>query len=996
MKASCSVLCCLTLLAGGLACGDGSAPDSGNKQAFQAPILDDPTDLGQTVDLQGHVDFGASVVGHFSDSRPLIGYLLDALRGARLTLELQASQDGNDDPVLVLYGPADASGIMGEKIALDDDGRDGRNSLIDGLALPADGTYLVLVTSYSGRDTGEYKLTVGCRGNCGEPVCPDILCDLYCPNGFMTDENGCPICRCRENPEYCRTDRDCPDGFFCNPCPPANDVDPVAGGNGDAEGGSEDLDGDGNRDESDPGTEPVCGPPRCEPIHNDYCESDADCPPGYACELRWDEVPLCDENYDAAGNPTDPDMPCYEPPQGVCVPRQHECFSDDDCPAGYHCELPFLDQGMNCEPNADGTVPDDCLPPGGVCMPDELKCQSDADCPEGMVCEWFRDGVATDPETGDVECYPGERCGWDHGICVPGGCICPDIWAPVCAVTPWGEEMTFGNVCEAECEGARIIHEGECGGQNLECFSDFDCPPGFRCEMAVWDDANCFDENGEMDPNCIPEDCIDAAGNVRPDCMPQGPGVCVPAEVECRTDSDCPPGFACELRDFMAEIDWDLVEELCAQDPAFCEELFERCQYEPEYCRELYCQLVDPSLCEAVGVCVPRQMGCLDDSDCAPGERCELIDGCLDGDQTDPDGNGIDCAPYGVCVPITEGCLEDADCPEGFRCELTYWADPDDTQGCEEGDPNCIPPCDPTTGEYCGEPYGRCVPMEYECFDDRDCPDGFFCALPPCHPSGEACNADSDCGPNGSCWDGMCVYEDGTIPDCGPGICQPRQTTECIVSGCSGQVCAPYPVDTTCEWLPEYECLQFSVCTVVTADGACGWLETPEYIECLERIHGQGDCTSNADCAPGEFCLDGKCQFEDCVCPDVWEPVCGALNWDGLMMEQTFGNLCELRCAGAELLYEGECEMQAECRTDADCGPGFVCDTCPPDPSCPMCDVCGPPVCVFVGGCDADTDCPPGTMCDAATGTCVDARPPCNSDAECEDGSACINGVCGG
>jgi len=885
MRRSYTILCCLAMVLGIVACDAGTTPGE-QKQAFQAPILDDPTDLEQTVDLKGHVDFGANEVGHFSNTRPLIGYLVDALRGARLTLELQASQDSSDDPVLVLYGPADGSGIFGEKIAMDDDGRDGRNSLIDGLALPADGTYLILVTSYSGRDEGEYKLSVGCHGNCGEPVCPDILCDLYCPNGFMTDENGCPICRCKEDPEYCRSDRDCPDGFFCNPCPMP--IDCEEGGPCPMDG--EDRDGDGNAD-SDPGMDMPCGPPRCEPIHNDYCESDADCPPGFACELRWDDVdPLCDET-DAAGNEAgDPERPCYEPPRGVCVPRQHECFSDDDCPPGHHCELPFLDaEDVNCHPQDDGTRPDDCIPPGGVCMPDELACESNEDCPPGMVCEWFRDGTTTDPETGEG-CYPGERCGWDHGICVPAGCNCPEIWAPVCAVTPWGEELTFANACEAECEGARIVHEGECGGNHHECFSDADCPAGFRCELPMWDDRNCFDDSGNMDENCIPGDCVLEDGTVDPDCMPQGPGICVPVEIQCMVDSDCPPGYACELLDFGGgqDIDGD---------------------------GQVDCDPATGTDCMPFGICVPRQQGCLSDADCAPGERCELID-CADADgedNTDPDGNGTDCAPYGICVPVNEGCLSDADCPAGFRCELNYF--PDGT--CDEStgeDCDNVPPCDPATGEYCGEPFGRCVPVQQDCIDDSDCPDGFFCLV--------------------TCYD---ENGDGQIPPDCFGTCQPREDNRCIVTGCSGQVCAPHPVNTDCEWRPEYECLQFSECMVLddTASGelGCGWLETPEYLECLARIQG---CRSDDECGPGEFCLDGQCQGEDCVCPEIYAPVCGLLlASDGQALEQTFGNLCELRCAGAELLHEGECDNGDD-----------------------------------------------------------DLR--CNSDNECPDGSACINGRCGG
>ncbi|XP_064629097.1 antistasin-like [Lineus longissimus] len=42
--------------------------------------------------------------------------------------------------------------------------------------------------------------------------CPPV-CSMYCENGFKTDENGCPICRCRSEPcpPICRMH--CPYGF---------------------------------------------------------------------------------------------------------------------------------------------------------------------------------------------------------------------------------------------------------------------------------------------------------------------------------------------------------------------------------------------------------------------------------------------------------------------------------------------------------------------------------------------------------------------------------------------------------------------------------------------------------------------------------------------------------------------------------------------------------------------------------------------------------------
>lgn len=54
----------------------------------------------------------------------------------------------------------------------------------------------------------------------------------------------------------------------------------------------------------------------------------------------------------------------------------------------------------------------------------------------------------------------------------------------------------------------------------------------------------------------------------------------------------------------------------------------------------------------------------------------------------------------------------------------------------------------------------------------------------------------------------------------------------CRRTGCSGQLCALSPVDTTCEWQPEYACYQTASCKR-QADAQCGWTETPELLECL-------------------------------------------------------------------------------------------------------------------------------------------------------------------
>jgi hypothetical protein len=58
--------------------------------------------------------------------------------------------------------------------------------------------------------------------------------------------------------------------------------------------------------------------------------------------------------------------------------------------------------------------------------------------------------------------------------------------------------------------------------------------------------------------------------------------------------------------------------------------------------------------------------------------------------------------------------------------------------------------------------------------------------------------------------------------------------SECVVSGCSGQICDEEPRLTTCEWQPSYACYRSARCGRFGPDGSCAWEPTPELLACLD------------------------------------------------------------------------------------------------------------------------------------------------------------------
>jgi hypothetical protein len=99
----------------------------------------------------------------------------------------------------------------------------------------------------------------------------------------------------------------------------------------------------------------------------------------------------------------------------------------------------------------------------------------------------------------------------------------------------------------------------------------------------------------------------------------------------------------------------------------------------------------------------------------------------------------------------------------------------------------------------------------------------------------------------------------------------------CVVTGCSGQLCADAEQASTCEWTDAYACYgDVGICER-DANGACGWRDTPELAACLAdpRTPATGACVRNSNdaCSGDADCTAGGCGGELCFNPSLGEGV---------------------------------------------------------------------------------------------------------------------------
>jgi len=288
------------------------------------------------------------------------------------------------------------------------------------------------------------------------------------------------------------------------------------------------------------------------------------------------------------------------------------------------------------------------------------------DCDDGEWCEeWEGPHEVCPPDAGSTDvCSRNADCGegrCQEGLCIP---VAPDACA-------YDADCQVGFVCEEQlCEPSTV------------CTQNADCPDGLICDerstCSLPADGECrADSDCGDNARCILQACQSLDDDICQFSNECGPGracvdqVCTPM---CEKHRDCPAGTRCGDGVCMpGGGNQCVLSSECAEGPCIDGHCATACE-DDSACRD------DLEVCGDDGLCrpdtAPRPF-CTEDSECAAGHVC--VEGvcrtpCPGGESVEClrfDSQLPICADNGLCYSMIETdpeCAASADCPNGQRC----------------------------------------------------------------------------------------------------------------------------------------------------------------------------------------------------------------------------------------------------------------------------------------------------------------------------------------